>query len=107
MYCVEKEVSIDGKTAIVYYQLSFADQGKQTFVFRFHLQQQMELYHFCFLFAANKRKLPFSVSSIFHCISVSTKVDFWNSAEIRIFSEIVFTSVKFIAGQRIVKALMR
>jgi hypothetical protein len=56
------------ETAIVDYRLLFADQGKQTFVFRFHLQQtkgslpfpfsicskQREVCHFRFPFAANK-----------------------------------------------------
>jgi hypothetical protein len=42
------------ETANVDYCLSFADQGKQTYT-----------YCSLFLFAANKRKLPFSVSSIF------------------------------------------
>jgi hypothetical protein len=50
------------ETAIVDYDLSFADLGKQTSVFRFRLQQTKG--SLPFLFAANKWKLPFSVSSV-------------------------------------------
>ncbi len=48
--------------AIVDYRLSFADQGKQTFVFRFLMQQTNG--SLSFSFAENKWKLPFSVSSV-------------------------------------------
>ncbi len=41
------------ETAIVDYRLSYANQGKQTSIFRFR-----------FLFVADKRKSPFSVSSV-------------------------------------------
>jgi hypothetical protein len=44
--------------------LSFADQGKQIFIFRFFLQETKRSLLIP-LFAANKRKLPFSVSSVF------------------------------------------
>jgi hypothetical protein len=54
------------ETAIVDYHLSFADQGKQTSVFCFLLQQTDGSLHFCFPFAENKSKLPFSVSSVFY-----------------------------------------
>jgi hypothetical protein len=47
--------------AIVDYRLLFADQGKQTSVFCFCLQQTNQ----SFLFAENKRNLPFLVSSVF------------------------------------------
>ncbi len=53
-------------TAIVDYHLSFVDQGKQTSVFPFCLQQTTEVCRFRFPFAANERKLPFFISSIFH-----------------------------------------
>jgi putative effector of murein hydrolase len=46
------------------YCLSFADQGKQIFIFRFFLQETKRSLLIP-LFAANKRKLPFSVSSVF------------------------------------------
>jgi predicted acetyltransferase len=52
------------ETAIIDYHLSFADQGKQTSVLNFSFQQ---LYRrLSFPFAANKWKLPFFVSSVFH-----------------------------------------
>jgi hypothetical protein len=53
------------EAAIVNYRLSFADQGKQTSIFRFRLQQQKEVCCFCFPFSSNKRKFLFSVSSVF------------------------------------------
>jgi hypothetical protein len=55
------------ETVIVDYRLSFADQGKQTYIFSLH--QKMEVCHFHFLFAANKWKFLFSVSSFF-CVCV-------------------------------------
>ncbi len=61
-------VNINGhvaETAIVDYRLSFDDQGKQTSVFHFRLQQTYGNLPFLFPFAENKRKLPFSVISIF------------------------------------------
>jgi hypothetical protein len=42
------------ETAIVDFRLSFASQGKQTSVFRFHLQQTNRSLPFPFPFAANK-----------------------------------------------------
>jgi hypothetical protein len=39
------------ETAIVDYRLPFADQGNQTSVFRFSLQQKMEVCRFRFPFA--------------------------------------------------------
>jgi hypothetical protein len=44
--------------AIVDYRLSFADQGKQTSNFLFHMQQTNKSLPFQFCVAANKRKLP-------------------------------------------------
>jgi hypothetical protein len=66
-------------TAIVDYHLPFAGQGKLVSVFRFCMQQanrnfpfpfpvcskQTEVVRFHFLFAANKKKSPFSVTSAF------------------------------------------
>jgi hypothetical protein len=44
------------------YHLLFLDQGKQTFRFPFSVcRKQTEICHFCFPFAANKRKFQFSV----------------------------------------------
>jgi hypothetical protein len=51
------------ETAIVDCRLSFANQGKQTTVSV--RNKQMEICCFRFPFAANKRKLLFSVSSVF------------------------------------------
>jgi hypothetical protein len=42
-----------------HYCLLFVDQGKQIFIFRFFLQETNRSLPFP-LFAANKRKLPFS-----------------------------------------------
>jgi hypothetical protein len=53
------------ETSIVDYRLSFADQGKQSSVFRFCLHQQTEVCRFRFPVAESKRKSPFSVSSVF------------------------------------------
>jgi hypothetical protein len=50
------------ETANVDYRLSFADQGKQTVVFRFRFQLTMG--HLSFPFGANKWKLAFSISSV-------------------------------------------
>jgi hypothetical protein len=55
------------ETAIVDYRSSFANEGKQTSVFYFRLQQQTEVCQCCLPLGANKWKLPFSVSSVF-CI---------------------------------------
>jgi hypothetical protein len=66
-------------TAIVDYHLPFAGQGKQMSVFRFCMQQanisfpfpfsvcskQTEVFRFNFMFAANKQKSTFSVTSAF------------------------------------------
>jgi hypothetical protein len=41
------------ETAIVDYRLLFADQGKQTSIFRLRLQQTNRSLPFLFLFAAN------------------------------------------------------
>ncbi len=43
--------------------LSFYDEGKQISIFGFVSSIQMEVCHFRFLFAADKRKLPFSICS--------------------------------------------
>jgi hypothetical protein len=51
----------DTDTTIVNYCLSFADEGKHTFVFR----PRKTYFRFPFPFAANKRKLPLSISSVF------------------------------------------
>ncbi len=54
------------ETAIIVYRLSFVDQGKQTSVFRFNLQQTNGSFNFPFsIFAVNKHKLSFSVNSVF------------------------------------------
>jgi hypothetical protein len=50
------------ESANVDYRLSFAEQGKQTFAYRFSLQQTNGSLPFSF--AANKRELPFSVYPI-------------------------------------------
>ncbi len=47
------------ETAIVDYRLSFADNGKQTFLFLFHLQQTNRSLLFLFSVAIKERKLPF------------------------------------------------
>jgi hypothetical protein len=52
------------ETAILDYRLFFANQGKQTSLFHFRLQQT-KVFHFHFLFATNKWNLPFSVTSVF------------------------------------------
>jgi hypothetical protein len=49
------------ETAIVDYRLLFADQGKQTSISISDCSKQTEVCHFCFPFAANKWKSPFSV----------------------------------------------
>jgi hypothetical protein len=51
-------------TAVVDYRLSLAGLGKQTSVFRLCLKQTNGSVPFPF--AANKRKLSFSVNSFFH-----------------------------------------
>jgi hypothetical protein len=51
--------------AVVDYRLQFADQGKQSFVYRFRFLQTNGSLRFRFPFAAKKRKLLFSVSSVF------------------------------------------
>jgi hypothetical protein len=53
------------ETAIVDYRLLFADQEKQTSVFRFRMQQNKWKFAILFFVCKNKRKLLFSVSSIF------------------------------------------
>jgi hypothetical protein len=45
--------------ANIAFRFSFADQEKQTFVFRFLFSEKKEVCPFRFPFAANKRKLPF------------------------------------------------
>jgi hypothetical protein len=57
------------ETGIVDYHLSFADQGKQTSVLRFRLQQQMEVSHFRL---QKKQKLAFSVVPFQNSINVET-----------------------------------
>jgi hypothetical protein len=47
------------ETAIVNYHLSFADQGNQTSVFRFRLQQTNE--SFPFPFSVNSKKMKVAV----------------------------------------------
>jgi hypothetical protein len=59
--------------------ISVSISSKQTEVSCFHCP-----------FAANKQKLLFYICSV--CSRVSTEVDFWNSAEVAFFSELVFTS---------------
>ncbi len=53
------------ETAIVNCRLSFAEEGKQTYVFRSVCRKQTEVFCFRFTFTANKQKLLFSVSSAF------------------------------------------
>jgi hypothetical protein len=50
--------------AMVDYCLSFADQGKQTSVIHFHLQQTNGSLPFPFPFTENKQKSPFSICGI-------------------------------------------
>jgi hypothetical protein len=52
------------ETEKVDYRLSFADQGKQTFVSVSVCTKRTEVCCFRFPFAINKRILPFSVSSV-------------------------------------------
>ncbi len=52
------------ETAIVDYSLLFADQGEQTSFSVFVRSRQKEVCRFRFPFVANKRNVPFSVSSI-------------------------------------------
>jgi hypothetical protein len=68
------------ETVIVDYRLSFADQGKQISIIS--LQQKTEVCHFRFLFATNKWKFLFSVSSFFHvCVRVYAAVSNRNGTE--------------------------
>jgi hypothetical protein len=64
------------ETAIVVYRLLLANQGNKL-LFSFSVSsKQMEVCHFCFLFAANEQMLPFSGSSNFHiyiCCSFKKK----------------------------------
>jgi hypothetical protein len=57
--------------SIADYRLSFADQGKQTLVFRFRLQQTNGSFPIPVSDCRNKRKLPFSVSEDMKPFSVS------------------------------------
>jgi hypothetical protein len=50
-------------TFIFTYHLLFANQGKQTSIFRFHLQQKNG--SLPFPSSASKQNLPFSVSAVF------------------------------------------
>ncbi len=52
-------------TTTVDYRLSFADQGKQMFIFRFRLQKTNR--SLPFPFAENKQKLPFPLASFSVC----------------------------------------
>jgi hypothetical protein len=80
------------ETAIVDYRLSFVDLVKQTSDFRFRLRQTKGSLAFLFF---HLQKLPFSVSSVLVCSRMSTELDFWNCAEVRIVSELIFTSAEF------------
>jgi hypothetical protein len=52
--------------AIIDYRLSFIDLGKQPSIFRNRFQQTNGSLPFrIYWFAANKRRLPFSISSVF------------------------------------------
>jgi hypothetical protein len=53
---------VPDETAIVDYCLSFADQGEQTFVFCFRLQQTDGSFPFSFPFEQTNGSLPFSLS---------------------------------------------
>jgi hypothetical protein len=57
-------------------RLSFADQGK-TSVFRFCRRKQTEVDHFRLPFAAKKRKLSFSVNSVYVYIYTSTSINIY------------------------------
>jgi hypothetical protein len=56
------------ETAIVAYRQYFTDQGKQTSVFRFRLQQTNRSSPLLFSVCSKQQKLPFSVS--FHVYKI-------------------------------------
>ncbi len=61
---------MSAETAIVDYRFLFADQVKQTLRFTFPFaEKKIEVCQFRFPFAENKRKWPFSISSIF-CLEI-------------------------------------
>jgi hypothetical protein len=65
------------ETAIVDYHLSFADQEKTNFRFSVSVcRKETEVCHFRFLFAANKWKLQFSISSVF-CLRNAGNMETW------------------------------
>jgi hypothetical protein len=74
--------------------ISFADLRKQTSIFRFCLQKTKGSFPF-FRFQHTNRSCCFSLVLFSLCSSVSTEVDFWNSAEVGIFSELVLNSAEF------------
>jgi hypothetical protein len=53
------------KTLIVYFRLSFADQGKQTYVFHFRLRQTNGSLPFPFSVCSKQREFSVSVSTFF------------------------------------------
>ncbi len=73
-----------GRT-IVKYCLSFANQGEKTSVFHIHLQLTNEPFHFqC---AGNKRKLSFSIHSLFRvCVCVHVGCHFKRKMEAQAIS---------------------
>jgi hypothetical protein len=54
------------KTAIVDYRLSFANQGKQTSIFHFHLQQTNGSLPFPFSICSKQTEVALSISSVFY-----------------------------------------
>jgi hypothetical protein len=52
------------ETAIIDYNLLFADQGNKLPLSVSVFRKQTEVCHFRFPFADNKEKLPFSISSV-------------------------------------------
>jgi hypothetical protein len=61
------------ETAIVNYRLSFTNQGKQTSLFRFSLQQTNGRLPLLFSVCRKQKEVAFSVSSVFR---------FWNSGNV-------------------------
>jgi hypothetical protein len=62
---------VPAETAIVDYRSLFADQGKQTFVFCFRLQQTNGSLPFSFPFAANNGSCRFPCFSLYICTYMS------------------------------------
>ncbi len=73
MYISYPERGTFVETAIVDYHVSFADQGEQSSVFNFRLQQTNRNIPFPFSVAAVKWKLPFAINSDIYYITTSWK----------------------------------